>query len=229
MKLKFKIKIPKIPKWLKITLASLFICGICGLFFCVYCNAVIGKCAEKCYDDINSLPERDVGLLLGAAKIAPSGRPNQYFAGRVETAARLYHAGKIRHILISGDNGRKDYDEPTDMRDELLKLGVPENAMTRDFAGFRTLDSVVRAKAVFKCSRFTVISQQFHAVRAIYLAEKHGIDAIGFAAAEPSWKWLVMRNRRREKYARIAAWLDVNILHRQPKFYGPEEPLNIQK
>ena len=220
-------KLPCIPKWLKITLAVFAGCGISGLLFCFYCNVVIGECGKLCYDDFAALPVRDVGLLLGAARIAPSGNPNQYFAGRVKTAARLYHAGKIRHILISGDNGRKDYDEPTDMKNALMELGVPAAAMTLDYAGFRTLDSVVRAKAVFECSKMTIISQRFHAERAIYLAGKHDIDAIGFAAEEPTQKWLVKRNLKREKLARIAAWLDVNILGREPKFYGPKEPLKF--
>jgi SanA protein len=227
MKFKLRLKMPKFPKWLKI-MFCIAVAGIAAaLFIAIHSNRVIAACSKKTYTEVDKVPVRDVALLLGASKTARSGNPNQYFLNRVETTAKLYHAGKIRHILISGDNSRKDYDEPTDMRDALLERGVPAKAMTLDYAGFRTLDSVARAKAVFVCDRFTVISQQFHIERAIYLAEKHGIDAIGFAAPEPPYKWLVKRNREREKYARIAAWLDVNILKRKPKFYGPQEPLNL--
>ena len=184
-----------------------------------YCNHAVISCAEFCYSDIDSVPIRDTALLLGAAKVTPSGKPNLYFSARIETAAKLFHAGKIKHILISGDNSRKDYDEPGDMKNALLALAVPESAMTLDYAGFRTLDSVVRAKNVFNKNKITVITQPGHAERAVYIARKHNIDAIAFYAAEPiRYKWLVARNRKRETLARVAAWLDVNILCRQPKF-----------
>ena len=184
-----------------------------------YCHHAIISCAEFCYSDIERVPFRETALLLGAAKRSPSGSPNLYFSARIETAAKLFHAGKIKHILISGDNSRKDYDEPTDMKNALLALAVPEAAMTLDYAGFRTLDSVVRAKKVFKKDEFTIITQPGHAERALYIARKYDIDAIAFYAAEPiRFKWLVERNRKREKFARVAAWLDVNILFRKPKF-----------
>ena len=184
-----------------------------------YCNCAVGSCRDLCFSDVDSIPARDTALLLGAAKVTPSGNPNLYFSARIETAAKLFHAGKIKHILISGDNSRKGYDEPTDMRNALLALNVPESAMTLDYAGFRTLDSVVRAKGVFKKDKITIITQTGHAERAVYIARKHGIDAIAFYAAEPiRYKWLVARNRKREKFARVAAWLDVNILCRKPKF-----------
>ncbi len=224
--MKWKFKIPSIPRWGKIAAAICAAGILSALFVAVHSNRVIAACRKRTFSETDKVPVREVGLLLGAAKTARSGKANEYFLKRVETAAKLYHAGKIRHILISGDNSRKNYDEPTDMKNALLELNVPEKAMTLDHAGFRTLDSVVRARAVFDCSEITIISQQFHIERAIYLAEKHGIDAIGFAAPEPPYKWLVKRNHEREKYARIAAWLDVNILCRKPKFYGPKVPLN---
>ena len=184
-----------------------------------YCNYTVKSCATYCYSDINSVPQAETALLLGAAKITPNGVPNLYFAGRIEAAAKLFHAGKIKHILISGDNSRKDYDESTDMKNALIERGVPEAAMTLDYAGFRTLDSVVRAKNVFGKKKFLVITQTGHAERAVYIARKHGIDATAFYAAEPTHlQWLVKRNRKREKFARIAAWCDVNILCRKPKF-----------
>ena len=106
------------------------------------------------------------------------------------------------------------------MKDALMKQGVPENAMTLDYAGFRTLDSIVRCKEIFSCKKITVISQRFHAERALYIAAEYDIDAIAFTAADTPWKWLNERNLRREKYARIAAWLDLNILCRSPRYLG---------
>ena len=195
--------------------------------FIVYCNRVVGDCGKLCYSEIEQLPARDVALLLGVAKITPSGKPNAYFKGRIEAASALYHAGKIRHIIISGDNSRKDYNEPQDMKEALMEKGVPEAAMTLDYAGFRTLDSIVRCKEIFNCKKITVISQRFHAERALYIADKHGIDAIAFAAADTPWKWLNERNWRREKYARTAAWLDLNILCRSPRYLGEKITLEL--
>ena len=206
----------KILLWIIVPAAVLAAGAI--LFIC-YCNHVIIDCARFCYRDINQVPPTRTALLLGAAKVTPGGVPNLYFSGRIEAATQLFKAGKIKHILISGDNSRKDYDEPTDMKNALLAQGIPESAMTLDFAGFRTLDSVVRAENVFGEKEFLIITQPGHAERAVYIAVKHGIAARAFYAAEPvHFKWLVARNRNREKFACIAAWLDVNILCRKPKF-----------
>ena len=193
----------------------------------VYCNNMIGSYGKLCYDEVEKIPSRDVALLLGVAKITPAGNPNAFFRGRIDAAAKLFHAGTISHIIISGDNSRKDYNEPQDMKDALMEKGVPEKAMTLDYAGFRTLDSIVRCKEIFNCKKITVISQRFHAERALYIADKHGIDAIAFAAADTPWKWLNERNWRREKYARTAAWLDLNILCRSPRYLGEKITLEL--
>jgi SanA protein len=214
-----KIEIEKIKKMIKklILPSAIIVLGV--VLFIVYCNYVIMAYSQYCYSDINKLPEIETALVLGAAQKNKFGNPNLYFLGRVETAAKLFHAGKIKHILISGDNGRIDYDEPTAMRNALMERGVPENAMTRDYAGFSTLDSVVRAKNVFGKDKYLVITQIKHAERAVYLARKHGIEATAFYATEPSeHRWLVQRNRRREILARVSAWLDINILCKKPKF-----------
>ena len=187
--------------------------------FIWYCNYAVLQCSQHCIGNIDELPIFDTALLLGTAKTARSGNPNLYFSERIDTAEKLFKAGKIRHILISGDNSRKDYDEPTDMKNALLERGIPEEAMTLDYAGFRTLDSVVRAKTVFGKEKLLIITQNGHAERAVYIARKNGIDSAAFYAPEPiQYQWLVKRNRKREIFARIAAWLDVNILHRTPKF-----------
>ena len=194
--------------------------GVIGvvLFVC-YCNYAVRSCGEYCYSDMGKLPVSETALVPGTAKTTAGGWPNLYFEGRVDAAAKLYHVGKIKKILISGDNSRKDYDEPTDMKNALIERGVPENVITLDYAGFRTLDTVVRAKNVFGKKKFLVITQWGHAERAVYIARKHGVEAYGFYAAEPNHiPWLVKKNRSREVLAAVAAWLDVNILRKQPKF-----------
>lgn len=196
------------------------VAGVIGLVcFICYCNYAVRSCGKFCYGEVEKVPMYETALVPGTAKTTAGGWPNLYFEGRVDAAAKLYHVGKIKKILISGDNSRKNYDEPTDMKNALIERGVPENVITLDYAGFRTLDTVVRAKNVFGKKKFLVITQWGHAERAVYIARKHGIEAIGFYAEEPNHiPWLVKKNRSREVLAAIAAWLDVNILRKQPKF-----------
>ena len=179
----------------------------------------------RVYRDIKTVPTRDVGLVLGAAKLLADGRENLYFRYRTDAAAKLYHAGKVSHLLVSGDNGTHGYDEPTDMRDRLVKLGVPESDITCDFAGFRTLDSIVRAKEIFELETFLIISDAFHVDRALFLADKKGVsDAIGFASQEVGGM-SGKRVKARELLARTKAVADIYLLRTKPKFLGKKEPI----
>lgn len=182
-------------------------------------NAIIKKKAKgKLYNSIEEIEYNDVGLVLGASKIAPSGNINLYYKYRVEAAAQLYRAGKIKYILVSGDNGRKDYDEPSDFKNDLIKRGVPENRIFLDYAGFSTLDSVIRAKAIFGQDSLTIISQRFHNERAIYLAEYHNVNAIGFNAQNVSRNFS-KKTMIREYFARTKAFLDITF-NAKPKYFG---------
>ncbi len=174
---------------------------------------------------VESVPRNDIGLVLGTGKFTRQGNPNLHFNQRITAAAALYHAGKVRGLLVSGDNHRAGYDEPTDMRNALVLAGVPASAITRDYAGFRTLDSVVRAKVVFGLSRCTIVSEKFHCPRALWIARQHGLDAVAFAAPDLQsrrWTWRV---KTREHLARVACALDLYLLRRAPKFSGPGEQI----
>lgn len=147
---------------------AVFLClGAASLI--LHAHAVVERCGSRVSDSIDAIEPREVGLLLGTA---PDGRygPNAYFQYRIEAAAALYHAGKVRKIIVSGDNSRKEYNEPAAMRRALEKKGVKPEDIFEDFAGFRTLDSVIRARRVFGQTRLTIISQEFHCKRALYLA-----------------------------------------------------------
>lgn len=168
------------------------------------------------YDDVNRIPHHNVGLLLGTSKYTIFGRDNEYYQRRIEAAYELYSKGKIDTILISGDNSKKDYNEPETMMADLVALGVPKDRFVLDYAGFRTLDSVVRAKNVFGRDSVTIISQEFHNVRALYLAENVGVDAIAFNALYPIYRKSV-KIIIREKLARVKVVLDV-LLGVKPKF-----------
>ncbi len=172
--------------------------------------------AGRHYDDVNRIPHRNVGLLLGTSKYTIFGRDNEYYQRRIEAAYELYSKGKIDTILISGDNSKKDYNEPETMMADLVALGVPKDRFVLDYAGFRTLDSVVRVKNVFGRDSVTIISQEFHNVRALYLAENVGVDAIAFNALYPIYRKSV-KIIIREKLARVKVVLDV-LLGVKPKF-----------
>ena len=174
--------------------------------------------SEQIFTSVEEMPKNKVGLLLGTRKMLRSGYINLYYSHRIDAAEQLFKSGKIEFILISGDNSREEYDEPTDMKNDLVERGVPENKIYLDYAGFRTLDSVIRANAIFGQEKFAVISQPFHNERAIFISEKKGLKPIGFNAKDVSnrygWKVQV-----REKLARVKMLLDI-IIGKQPEFYG---------
>ena len=200
-----------------ILIPVLILAGI-GIIFFAAANITANAYSDYVFDDLTTLPECRSAIVLGCSP-HHEDRINLYFRNRMDAAAKLYHSGKVKKLIVSGDNGRKNYNEPEAMRQALIARGVPDSALTLDYAGFRTLDSVVRAKKVFGCSRLLIITQPGHAERAVYIARKHSIEADAFYAPEPEqFPWLVKRNRKREKFACIAAWLDVNILRRSPKF-----------
>ena len=172
----------------------------------------------KSFSNIYLVPVNKVGLVLGTIKTLKNGKVNSYFHHRIEATYALYSTGKIEFVLVSGDNGNSLYDEPTDMRNELIIKGIPENRIFLDYAGFRTLDSVVRAKEVFGLKSVTIISQKFHNERAIYLAEKRGIEAIGFNALDVGGRYGI-KTKIREYFARVKVFVDL-LLNVEPKFLG---------
>jgi len=184
-------------------------------------RVLIARAARnKTYSSVDLIPYRRVGLVLGCPRKIPGGWLNPYFENRIAAAA-LYYQKKIDYLVVSGDNHVHGYDEPTDMKNALLEKGVPLDHIYLDYAGFRTLDSVVRAKEIFGQTQVIIISQHFHNERAIFLAAHHGIDAMGFDAADvdPAYAW---KTRSREQFARVKAVLDIYVFHEQPHFLGQE-------
>ena len=193
-----------------------------GLFATLLNDLSITRNASaRLYYLADETPECQVALVLGTSKYA-EGRVNRYYRTRIEAAAELFHAGRVRAILVSGDASTKYYDETTTMQRDLIELGVPEDYILLDYAGVRTLDSVFRAKQVFGLDRVTVVSQQFHCERALYLADGVGLAATGFCAEDtPHSSSLLMRGR--ETLARLMAFADLNILDTQPRSMEPGE------
>lgn len=181
-------------------------------------NVISYQAKDKLYDSVDTIPKNKVGLLLGTAKFLSNGHVNLYYTYRINATVALYKANKIDFVLVSGDNGSKSYDEPTTFKEDLVARGIPENRIFLDYAGFRTLDSVVRAKAVFGQDSITIISQQFHNERAIYLAEHNDIKAIAFNATDVSGRY-GFKVQLREYLARAKASSDV-LFNVEPKFFG---------
>ena len=206
---------------------KLLLAAVCLMALAAACAALaivgadlrVERCAAgRVYTSVEDIPAREYGLLLGTTRLVKGKYLNDYFYKRVRAAAELYRMGKIRKIIVSGDNGRTEYNETGDMKRELVEAGIPPEDILMDYAGFRTLDSVVRARNLYGATELTVISQEFHVERAVYLADRHGIDAVGFAAEDSSVQSARLRLAVRESLARVLAVLDAEILHRKPHF-----------
>ncbi|MXV37907.1 vancomycin high temperature exclusion protein [Flavobacteriaceae bacterium Ap0902] len=176
------------------------------------------KAKGKTFDAVQEIPAAKVGMVLGTAKYLRNGQINSYFKYRIDAVIELYQAQKIAFVLVSGDNGSKYYDEPNDFKDELISRGIPEDKIYLDFAGFRTLDSVVRAKEIFGQKKIIIISQKFHNERAIYLAEENGIKAYGYNARDVGGRF-GLKVMLREYLARAKVFWDI-LFHIEPKYLG---------
>lgn len=179
----------------------------------------------RIFDAPADVPHRRAALVLGCGKYV-DGRLNLFYQYRIDASVELWAAGKIDAILVSGDNSRKGYDEPSSMKADLIERGVPAEYIALDYAGFRTLDSVVRAQKVFGLADYIVVSQPFHCRRAIYLAHKTGQSVIGYCAADVAGA-SGLKIRLRETVARAKAVVDI-LLHKKPKFLGPIETMHYR-
>lgn len=175
------------------------------------------------FSELGCVPKKRAAVVLGCAKKVHGGLVNLYYARRIDAAAALYRSGRVDCLIVSGDNHVKGYDEPSDMKASLVAEGIPSDKIVCDYAGFRTLDSVVRAKEVFGLDSFIVVSQPEHLRRAVFLARCFGCDAVGYAAEDVEGRHSV-RTTMREQVAKCLAVFDV-LIRRRPKFYGPREKL----
>lgn len=192
---------------------------VAGIVFIAWANYSMKRNTEDFLSShIADIPAAKTALLLGTSKTLDNGQPNAYFYNRILAAAELYRSGKIQYLIVSGDNSRKDYNEPEDMQKALMKRGVPEDRIFLDFAGFRTLDSVVRAKEIFSQHKIIIVSQQFHNERAVFLAQQNGMEAYGFNAEDVN-QYAGFKTNMREYLAKTKAYLDL-ITGVEPKFGG---------
>lgn len=184
--------------------------GSAGLFLLLLVVVLSNRWIENStkaylYESWALLPENEVGLVLGTSPYRSDGKSSAEFYGRVRTAAELYQLGKVKHLIVSGANPDETYNEPRKMMRELVRLGVPEKDITMDFAGFRTYDSIVRARQVFGLKNFTVITTRYHAWRALFIARKLDLNVVGYSAPVSVTGEMGARNPPREVMARTLA------------------------
>jgi SanA protein len=211
-------------KWLKRIVLLAFI-GVVLLFY-ISNVWVVNSTKSYVYTDYEKLPDHRIALVLGTSKKTTSGQPNDFFEKRMDTAAELYRLGKIDHFILSGDNRTRFYNEPVEMRKALISRGVPTNAITLDYAGLRTLDSVVRSKEIFGQGKIIIITQPFHSYRALFISHYYGIDAVAMASEGPAYETSV-KVRFREYLARTKAVLDLYVFKTSPRFMGKKETLPV--
>lgn len=212
-------------KWIKRIFMALIIFFVAIVAIIFYADWKISSDTESVvFDDVSQIPESSTVLVLGTAKSLKGGYPNLYFSYRIQAAKELYDAGKVKAFVVSGDNSHRSYNEPRDMQKALVAVGVPDSIIYLDYAGFRTLDSVVRMNKVFGQNNFVIVSQKFHNERAIYLAHHYGYNAYGYNAKDLSLNKYSIKTVVREKFARVKVFIDL-LLNKQPKFLG--DPIDI--
>lgn len=210
----------------KIIISALFLLLILGISIVSSNCWIIKSTRKQIFSVVDKVPNNDVAILLGASKLLRNGHENLFFKYRIEAAAELYKSGKIKHIIVSGDNHKKEYDEATDMRDALISKGIPDSCITLDYAGFRTLDSMVRCLKIFGQKDVTIISQAFHNQRAVFIANYYEMNAVGFNAKDVPNRFSI-KTRFREYIAKFKAVLDLYILHTEPRFLGESISIKI--
>lgn len=186
---------------------------------------VIESTKERIISDYQVLPDSSVVLVLGTSSKLMGGTPNPYFEDRIETAAKLYKLGKAKAFLLSGDNRTKYYNEPAEMRKALIKAGVPAGLITLDFAGLRTLDSMVRCKEIFGQNKVVIVTQPFHCYRAIFIGDYYRMDVVAWRT-DASFAG-TLKVELREYFARTKAVLDLYLLKTAPRHLGAREGLTI--
>ena len=205
---------------MKKKIGILILFGVVGVYLILAsCDSIIENATiDRTYWNLKEVPKNKVGLVLGTSNRLVGGGPNPYYTNRIKATLELFKAGKIDYVLVSGDNSTQYYNEPTVFKKDLVLGGIPSEKIFLDYAGFRTLDSMVRAKFIFGLDSVTIISQKFHNERAIYIAEQKGLYAIGYNAEDLSIKY-GLKVHLREYFARVKVFIDL-ALNTQPKFFG---------
>ena len=212
-------------KWLKRGILALFCLGITGgLAVFGLSSFVKNRTADKIVNETEAAKlDADCILVLGCG-VREDGTPSLMLRDRLETGVALYEAGAAPKLLRSGDHGRKDYDEVNLMKDYAMEKGIPSEDIFMDHAGFSTYDSMVRARDIFCAKTVVIVSQEYHLYRALYLAEKLGLEAYGVPALDVNYRGQAYREFR-EMLARSKDFCTA-VIQPQPKFLGEKIPIS---
>ncbi|GGG65442.1 SanA/YdcF family protein [Epilithonimonas arachidiradicis] len=177
-----------------------------GILLLILANFwVVALTSGRTYTKISKVPPRDCALVLGTSPKMRSGVANPYFTARMDAVGTLYHHGKIKKIIVSGEKS-ENYDEPAAMKRFLVYTeGVPENIIIEDPKGFNTHKSILRCKNVYGQKNVIIVSQGFHNLRALFFARNNGMNALGYDAQDVSKNESFYRNHTREFFARVLA------------------------
>ena len=212
-------------KLVRKTTKVLFFVFIIGSVLMLVANIwVVTSTKVKILTDYKDLPDSSVALVLGTSNKLTNGSPNPFFEDRILAAANLFRHGKASRFLLSGDNRTKYYNEPLEMKKALIKAGVPVSAITLDYAGLRTFDSIVRCKEIFGHNKIVIVTQPFHCYRALFISQFYKMDAVALMTDSP----MPDNSARvyvREYFARAKAILDLYFLNTAPKHLNNKEPL----
>jgi len=203
-------------KKLMILFALFILLSLWAIFVSDYLT--VSQTQDKIYNSLEDIPANKVWMVLWTSKYISDGRLNWFYTKRINAVVDLYQANKIGNIIVSGDNSTQQYNETDTMKEDLISLWIPEEKIYGDYAGFRTLDSVVRAKEIFGQESYTIVTQEFHLQRAIFLAQSNGINAIWYEARDVPVR-LAPRVWIRERLARVKMMLDI-LTRKNPKFGG---------
>lgn len=179
---------------------------------------IVWQAQDRTFNTTENLPYNKVGIVLGTSKLLQGGYENPYFTYRINAATELFQQQKISFIVVSGDNGHSHYNEAEDMQQALIAKGIPEDKIYLDYAGFRTLDSIYRMRDIFQQQSFTIISQEFHNQRALYIADYLDVQAVAFNAQDVGTLYGI-KTTAREKLARVKVVFD-RLFSVKPKFLG---------
>jgi SanA protein len=208
-------------KWMR---RIILLAGLAGLLGLILPRLITTFHGWKRIHQVEDAPSQRVAIVFGAG-LRRDGTPTAILRDRVETAASLYFSGKVEKLLLSGDNSYLDYNEPEAMRQYALSLGVPDEAMTLDYAGRRTYDTCYRAKAIFGVQGALLVTQRFHLPRALFLCSALGLDALGVEANNRNyWRGSLLIWNVREQLATVGAFLDLYVERPSPVL-GKPEPL----
>lgn len=172
---------------------------------------IIFSAKSRIYHQITALPEREYALVLGTDRLRFNGSTNLHFLNRIETGAKIFEAKKVKHLLISGSKNNHGFNEVLEMEKGLLAKGVPKSAMDLDFEGNRTLESARRASDIYHLSKVIIVTDAFHAPRAIFLCRHFGIDAVAICPEKEPFGFWSLRYSVREYFARLLAFFEVLI------------------